>query len=225
VVIYALILWFVVGPGPVRLAQYSSAWGAGVSTDPEAGPFDGHLLLSLALIAQIQTLRHMRLPFVLTMVVLVVFVIMTVCVAPPVMQAAAPTVPASFVRGNVFAFLLGVLVNALTAAVSSYSWELRCRAQLLTVAASSAAERDSKLLLCNLMPPSVVTAITSGQQVVPVCANNVVILVRDILKSQLVRDHILRSDTRLLKMRSSVFCSTEILLVLLRSQARFLQSS
>jgi hypothetical protein len=184
IIAFVLTLWFVFGPGISKFsAQTSSAWGAGASTDPEAGPFDGTLLLSLLIIVQLQITYYMRLPFLYTTFVVFVCTVVAACVAPPLMQASEPALPVIIIRSNVFAFMFGIVFNALAAAFASFSWELRCRAQLLTVTAASAAERDSQRLLCNLMPPSVVATLTSGREVTPVSVHNVVILVRVLWRS------------------------------------------
>lgn len=170
--------WFFVGPGSALMVPFASAWGAGASIDPEGGPFQGHLLLSVILVAYMQSVAHARLPFVHTAVVAAACQVIVACVAPPLMFASEPRVPVALANVSVFGLVLGVSSNALTSTIAAYLWEARLRQQLLTVAATRAAQADSTRLLNNLMPPSVVAAITAGQDVTPVCASNVVILVR-----------------------------------------------
>lgn len=174
---FGIITWLFTGSGPALTVPFASAGDAGVSADAEAGFFQGHILLSVVLIAYVQAVAHMRLPFAQSAVVMGVTLLLIVCVAPPQIIAAEPNVPVAFTVVAVFGTVVFVVGNLFTATVASYLWEWRLRHQLITVAAAVAAEADSTRILRNLMPTSVVAKLTSGQTVVPTCAEDVVILV------------------------------------------------
>ena len=177
VLYFGMITWLFTGSGPALTVPFASAGDAGVSADAEAGFFQGHILLSVVLIAYVQAIAHMRLPFAQSAVVLGVTLLLIVCVAPPQMIAAEPNIPVAFKVVAAFGTVFFVIGNLFTATVASYLWEWRLRHQLITVAAAVAAEADSTHILRNLMPASVVAKLTSGQTVVPACAEDVVILV------------------------------------------------
>ena len=177
VAINAAAIYFSTGPGPAIVVTLASAFVAGASTSPGAGPFEGHHFLCIGVVAMLQGVAHMRLPYMHTIAVCCTAVLSVICIAVPQMSSQGSSLPSPVTGTAIFAVVIAVSVNACHAVIAAYAWEARCRNHLLLTAAAETAEADAMRLLTNLMPPSVVADIVAERQTVPVLATNVVVLV------------------------------------------------
>lgn len=183
VCILGVILWVASGPETVALlVPAASAAGSEPTTSLDStsqGPFEGQLLTAVVAIAYVQHVAHSRLPFLHTCMFAAATLMVSLCLVVPrlVLQVTGGALPSSVIGSSVFAIFLGLAGNALTIIVSAFVWEGRCRTQLLSTSATSAARAAATSLLNNLMPPSIVADMVAGREVRPALARNVVILV------------------------------------------------
>jgi len=177
IAVFIAAMYFATGPGPAIVVPRASAFLAGSSMSPGAGPFEGHLFLCIGVVAILQGVAHLRLPYVHTIVVCCSAVVCVICIAVPQMVSQGGGLPSPVTGTATFAVVVVVSVNACLVVVAAYAWEARCRNHLLLTAAAETAESDAMRLLTNLMPPSVVADIVAERQTVPVLARNVVVLV------------------------------------------------
>ena len=170
-------IFIATGPGPALLFPVASAFVSGVSNEPSAGPFEGHLLLCFFVTVYIQGVAHMRPPPAHALALAIVILLLAVFLAVPQTVSYNRDLPSAVTGTCAFSIALMLSVNAFLLVASSYTWDSRCRELLLTTTAARAAEADAVRLLTNLMPPSIVDDIKSGHRSKPVLASNVVILV------------------------------------------------